>query len=146
MVRVLLVEDEATLLKNIERSLRREALDVLTARDCQSVHQVLDSSDIDILCLDIHLPDGDGLDLIEDARVSNPGVTTIVMSSHVTQAHRSRALRLGVRDILEKPFRLRDLNVLLMRHIKAIESSSSQGAAKVCVDTTSFRHENAAIS
>jgi DNA-binding response OmpR family regulator len=146
MVRVLLVEDEATLLKNIERSLRREGLDVLTARDCQSVQQVLDSSDIDILCLDIHLPDGDGLDLIEDARASSPGVTTIVMSSHVTQAHRSRALRLGVGDILEKPFRLHDLKVLLMRHIKAIESSGSQGPAQVCADTTGSRLENAPIS
>jgi DNA-binding response OmpR family regulator len=129
MARVLLVEDEVTLLSNIERCLRREGLEVPTTRNCRSVHQALDCSEIDILCIDIHLPDGNGLDLIEDARASNPNIKTIVMSSNVTQVHRTRVVQLGIGDILEKPFRLRDLKGLLTRHTKAI-GSSGRGTAK----------------
>jgi DNA-binding response OmpR family regulator len=115
MLRVLVVDDEATLRKNIARSLRRAGFEVITAADGAGARRALDGGDADVLCLDIHLPDEDGLDLLEEVRQTSQGIPVIVMSGAATLEHRSRATRLGVEGFLSKPFCLAELKVLVAR-------------------------------
>ncbi len=80
MIRVLVVDDEATFRKNIAQSLRRAGFEVITAADRTGARQILDGSDVDVLCLYIHLPDEDGLDLLEEVRQTFPRIPVVVMS------------------------------------------------------------------
>ena len=130
MIRVLVVDDEATLRKNIARSLRRAGFEVITAADGAGARQALDSSDVDVLCLDIHLPDEDGLDLLEEVRQTFPGIPAIVMSGAANPEHRPRALRLGVEEFLSKPFRLAELKALVARCAETIEGVGPKGVRK----------------
>jgi DNA-binding NtrC family response regulator len=116
MVRVLVVDDEATLRKNIARSLRRAGFEVITAADGAGARQALGGSDVDVLCLDIYLPDENGLELLESIRRTSPKIPTIVMSGTATPEHRSRAVRLGVEEFLSKPFSLSKLRVLVEQY------------------------------
>lgn len=131
MVRVLVVDDEATLRKNIARSLRRAGFEVITVADGAGARQALDDGDIDVLCLDIHLPDEDGLDLLEEFRQTFPGIPAIVMSGAVNPEHRPRALRLGVEEFLSKPFRLAELKMLVARCTETIEGAGPKGVRMV---------------
>lgn len=130
MICVLVVDDEATLRKNIARSLRRAGFEVITAADGAGARQALDASDIDVLCLDIHLPDEDGLDLLEEVRQTFPDIPAIVMSGAVNPEHRPRAARLGVEEFLSKPFRLAELKVLVARCTETIEGAGPKGVRK----------------
>jgi DNA-binding response OmpR family regulator len=117
MVCVLVVEDEATLLKNVARSLRLAGFEVLTAETCELARSAFKNNRVDGLCLDIGLPDGDGLDLLEEIRRNAPDLPAIVISSASTPEARLRAARLGVRQFLPKPFRLADINAALARFV-----------------------------
>ncbi len=130
MTCVLVVNDEATLRKNIAQSLRREGFEVITAADGAGARQALDSSDVDVLYLDIHLPDEDGLDLLEEVRQTFPGISAIVVSGTTNPEHRPRASRLGVEEFLSKPFRLAELKVLVVRCTETIEGAGPKGVRK----------------
>jgi DNA-binding response OmpR family regulator len=115
MVRVLVVEDEATLRKNIDRRLRQDGIEVLTAPDIASARQALEGSQIDILCLNVNLPDGNGLDLLEEVRATHPSIPAIVISGTATPEDGLRAKRLGVLRFMDKPFRLAELAGLIAK-------------------------------
>ncbi len=115
VVCVLVVDDEATLLKNVAQSLRRDGFDVLTAMGCADARDVLSRSHVDALCLDVNLPDGDGLDLLEEIRETAPDLPTIVISGGASAENESRAARLGVQQYLGKPFQLTELKSALAK-------------------------------
>ncbi len=110
---VLVVDDEATLLKNVARSLRAGGFEVITAPDCANAREALSRSHVDALCLDINLPDGNGLELLEEIRRTAPDLPTIVISGAASPENKSRAAQLGVHEFLEKPLRLADLKAAL---------------------------------
>lgn len=112
---IMVVDDEATLLKNVAQSLRRDGFDVLTALNCDDARDALNRSHVDVLCLDINLPDGDGLDLLEEIRKTNPTLPTIVISGGTSAGNKSRAARLGVQQFLGKPFQLAELKSALAK-------------------------------
>jgi two-component system OmpR family response regulator len=117
MACVLVLDDEATVLKNIARSLRRSGFEVVTAKDCQHAKSAFEQYRFDALCLDIVLPDCDGLVFLEEVRQFAPSLPTIVISSAVTTENKRRADRLGVSSFLPKPFRLAELKEALARFI-----------------------------
>lgn len=130
MVRVLVVDDETDFLLLVAQGLSQDGFEVVTAIGAASARQTLSRISIDILCLDVDMPDGDGLDLLEEVRLTAPELPTIVMSGNASPERRSRAARLGVEEFLEKPFRLRKLKVLVKRFSEAIEEGQSKSVAK----------------
>lgn len=113
MLRVLVVDDEATILRNVARSLHTAGFQVVTAINCESAILALNSSQVDALCLDVMLPDGNGLDLLEEIRQSLPGIPAVLISSALCPRTRARAAELGVQHFLPKPFSLAELKNML---------------------------------
>lgn len=130
MVRVLVVDDETDFLLLVAQGLSQDGFEVVTAIGAASARQTLNRISVDILCLDVDMPDGDGLDLLEEVRLTAPELPTIVMSGNASPERRSRAARLGVEEFLEKPFRFRKLKVLVKRFGEAIEEGQSKSVAK----------------
>lgn len=117
MICVLVVDDEATVLRNIARSLHSAGFDVLTAMNCENALLALSGTKIDALCLDIRLPDGNGLDLLEEVRKNAPDLPVILISSVLCPETRSRAAELGVQHFLPKPFSLAKLKEVLAKSL-----------------------------
>jgi len=113
MVCVLVVDDEATILRNVARSLHAAGFQVATAMNCETAMLALKSSQIDALCLDVMLPDGNGLDLLEEIRQTAPDIPAILISSALCPRTRARAAELGVEHFLPKPFSLAHLKNVL---------------------------------
>jgi len=107
-MRVLIVEDELRLLKNLARALREEGYAVDTAEDGNDGLFKAQETDYDAIVLDIMLPGKDGWTILEELRKTRktPVLMLTAMDAHV---HRVRGLDTGADDYLVKPFDLAEL-------------------------------------
>ncbi len=106
MKRILVIDDEETLSKNIARRLFRAGYDVEQATTGEEARAALDAGEVNAICLDINLPDCNGLDLLEELHREKPDLKVVMISCETGTEYRSRAERLGASDYLTKPFRL----------------------------------------
>lgn len=115
--RILIVEDEPVLQKNIAISLRREGYEVMEASSGADAWRILDVSSIDFLILDVGLPDYNGLELLKEVREVHPRLSTIVMTARDAPEVQDRAIEWGAAAFLAKPIALR----VLKAKIRSIE-------------------------
>jgi DNA-binding response OmpR family regulator len=113
MKRVLVVDDELTLSKNVTRSLERAGYSVEPALTGGDARFALDHGSFNAMCLDIDLPDCNGLDLLEEIRADHPAMKVVMISCDISTEYRRRAKRLGASEYLTKPFRLTALQEAL---------------------------------
>ncbi len=76
---------------------------------------ILKHQRIDVLLLDLKLPDGEGLPLLEKVKTLYPETAVVVMTAFATVASAVEAMRIGARDYLTKPFALEELTTVLER-------------------------------
>ncbi|MGF7234985.1 MAG: response regulator, partial [Frankia sp.] len=108
--RILLVEDDHDYASFLVHVLRKTAGHAVTPVD-DAAHAVrlLSSPGWDILITDIHLPDGNGLDIVRRARELTPSTRTVVMTAFASVDSAVDALRNKVDEFLTKPVRPSDL-------------------------------------
>lgn len=107
-LKVLLVEDDRELRTTLRESLQVEGYEVAAAASLADAHALLANTEVDIVLLDLGLPDGDGETLLMALRrgCSTP---VIVISARETDDPKIRLLDAGADDFLVKPFSLREL-------------------------------------
>ena len=111
-LRILLVEDEEAILQEIAEYLTRRRLTVATAPSFEGAQKALAAAgrDLDVLVTDVRLPDGDGLDLVQQIGASAaPRPRVIVITGHLDQDSADAARGSGAEAVLLKPFALRAL-------------------------------------
>lgn len=135
-MRILVVEDEPRLLRNLAKALREEGYAVDTAENGQDGFYKAETYDYDAILLDVMLPQLDGWQVLERLRQQKK-TPVLMLTARDAHADRVRGLDGGADDYLVKPF---DLNELLAR-IRAL-IRRSQGKAQstielgdVCLDT-----------
>lgn len=78
---------------------------IIDAPDLAAARRILDAEPVDLVLLDVRLPDGNGLDLARDiARSPAPRPDVIILSASVLPSERDAALASGARLFLEKPY------------------------------------------
>ncbi|SDE43469.1 sigma-54-dependent transcriptional regulator [Desulfuromonas thiophila] len=101
--RLLAVDDDAVLLKSLERILRKEPLQLLTCADPTQVLDLLARQQVDLVLLDLCMPGLDGLRLLEQIQAFHPGLPVIMLTGHGGVSEAVAAMQRGARDFLEKP-------------------------------------------
>jgi two-component system, OmpR family, response regulator RegX3 len=104
-VRVLIVEDEDSIAEPLAEGLRREGFDVVRAA---TGADALEAGNVDVVLLDLRLPDMDGLDVCRRIR-ERSAVPIIVVTARGEEADRVVGLELGADDYVVKPFGIREL-------------------------------------
>jgi two-component system nitrogen regulation response regulator NtrX len=118
---VLIVDDEADIRESLEAILSEEDYAITTAGSASEALTLLRDADFQAVLLDIWLPDGDGLDVLQQIRGNDPqhppvGVPEVIMiSGHGTIEAAVRATKLGAYDFLEKPLSM-DRTLLVLRN------------------------------
>lgn len=110
---VLVVDDEPSILKLLEKELAREDRIVHTATTARQARERMKKTAYDVLVLDVRLPDGDGLDLFVEAKGIAPDAESILITGHGAIDSAVEAMRLGVYDYITKPFKLDRLDLVL---------------------------------
>jgi len=113
-VRILVVEDEVLLRKRFTACLESLGADVTAVSTRQEAENALAGLDLDVVLLDVNLPDGRGTDLLR-ARKIPATLATLVMTAGGGVAGAVEAMKLGAVDYLVKPFDLEELPVRIER-------------------------------
>lgn len=109
-MKILIVEDEKLLRERLEQRLHADGYRCeATGTFTEAADKLLDY-DYDLLVVDINLPDGSGLSLIEEAKLHKPETPIIVISARNTVDQKVEGLELGADDYLTKPFDLAELS------------------------------------
>ncbi len=129
--RVLVVDDEPQLLEVIS-DIAAPALNcrLSTATTIAEARRALVVQSVDLLIVDIHLPDGDGTSLIELHRKHNPSAAAIIMTGDASMDRAITALRQGASDFLPKPFNQDEL-VERMRTALSTRGRLEKQAARI---------------
>jgi two-component system OmpR family response regulator len=120
-LRVLLVEDDAELAAAMTAFLVARGFVVDAAASLHAARQALPLAHWGVVLLDLHLPDGDGLDLLGSVRRFAPDASTIILTAKDQISDRIRGLDAGADDYLVKPF---DPDELLAR-LRAVQRRGS---------------------
>ena len=105
---ILLVEDDVTLAMGIEYSLKNEGFNVYTVGKIKDAKEKISNSHIDIILLDVNLPDGNGYELCKEIRVDSE-VPIIFLTACDEEVNIVMGLDLGADDYIAKPVRVREL-------------------------------------
>lgn len=115
-MKVLIIEDEQELLDLIKRYLKREGYVCEEAKTYKEGYKKINNFEYDCVIVDLNLPGGDGLQLVEILRAENTETGIIIISARNTLDDRIKGLDIGADDYLIKPFNLPELNA----RIKAV--------------------------
>ena len=117
-MKILIIEDEPSLRELIQRSLEKERYVVEAAAEFQSGLRKIEDYDYDCVLLDIMLPDGNGLNLLEQLKKMRKRENVIIISAKDSLDDKVLGLELGADDYLPKPFHLAELNARIKSVIR----------------------------
>lgn len=109
-MKLLIIEDEKELAENIRSYLSNEEIICELASSYQEAEEKLLNFPYDIVLLDLMLPDGNGLDILELIKQKNTGIGVLIISAKNALDDRIKGLDRGADDYLTKPFHLSELN------------------------------------
>ena len=109
-MKILIVEDEDSLREVMVRSLEKERYVVESAANYHEALLKINDYDYDCIVLDIMLPGGSGLDLLEELKKMRKKDSVIIVSAKDSIEDKVTGLDLGADDYLTKPFHLAELN------------------------------------
>ncbi|MDQ3109615.1 MAG: response regulator transcription factor [Bacteroidota bacterium] len=117
-MKILVVEDEKNLAGSIEAYLLQEGYICECAASYRVAEDKLVTSSYDCIVLDITLPDGNGLNLIQTVKEFRPETSIIILSAKNSLDDKLNGLGLGADDYLTKPFHLTELNARIKSIIR----------------------------
>ncbi|CAM3856523.1 response regulator transcription factor [Sphingobacterium prati] len=115
-MKVLVIEDEAELREIVKDSLVKEGYIIETANDFRSALDKVSVYNYDCILLDIMLPGGSGLEVLDLLKKEGKSDNVIIISAKDSLDDKLRGLELGADDYLTKPFHIAELNA----RIKAV--------------------------
>jgi DNA-binding response OmpR family regulator len=117
-MKILIVEDEHQLMKSMVSYLRSENFVCEEAPDYATARQKIELFTYDCILLDVSLPDGNGLLLLDELKENKKTDGVIIISAKNSISDRIQGLNLGADDYLTKPFHLSELNARILAIIR----------------------------
>lgn len=112
--KVLLVDDDVPLRKNLVRAFERDGFEVATAGSVKEAHDVAAEFGPDFAVLDLNLQDGYGMELVAALQERRPGVRIVILTGYDSIASSLVALKAGVVGYLAKPVRAESVVATLL--------------------------------
>src|SRR5690349_5023210 len=109
-MKILIIEDEKQLVKSMTEFLRQESYVCEVAYTAREAEEKILIFDYDCILLDISLPDGSGLEILEKLRKNNKTDGVIIITAKNSLDDKVKGLNLGADDYLSKPFFLPELS------------------------------------
>lgn len=124
MYHILIIEDDIALSNGITLALRDSRFEFRQAFNLSEAGKLLKSEQIDLIILDVNLPDGSGLELLKKLRVSS-SVPVIILTANDLETDIVTGLEYGADDYVTKPFSLMVLRAKVNARIRQLEHAVS---------------------
>lgn len=116
--RALIVDDEPDIRELLEITLGRMNIKTAAAHDLASARKHLDEEEFDLCLTDMHLPDGNGIELVKLIAEQRPGLPVAVITAFGSMDSAITALKAGAFDFVQKPVDLEQLRALVDTALK----------------------------
>jgi DNA-binding response OmpR family regulator len=126
--RILVVEDEQTLVETLEYSLRRQGYEVFTAMDGRAALEAARKHTPDLVVLDIMLPGLDGFEICRILR-QETSVPILMLTARTEEIDKIVGLEVGADDYLTKPFSMRELVARVKALLRRVRMDREEQAA-----------------
>jgi DNA-binding NtrC family response regulator len=124
-MKILVVDDDAIVIKSCRRILESEGFEVSTVPSAEQALEAVKNSDFDLLLIDVKMPERDGMYLLREIKKNWPEMPSIVMSGYPTPETIADVLRLGASLFIPKPFRPDELMKSVRQVIQKIPIKKS---------------------
>jgi two-component system KDP operon response regulator KdpE len=140
MTKVLVIDDEAQIRRFLRAGFELHGFTVMEAENAAAGLKTATMSPVDLIILDLNLPDLEGSEVLERIR-SWSNVPVIVLSIHADEHEKVRVLRLGADDYVVKPFGISELlaraDAALRRHVRSTNRDPVVRAGPLSIDLVS---------
>ncbi len=131
---VLIIDDEAAIRESLETLLELEGFAVQSAASGEEGLARIGERSFDLVLLDLALPDRDGMDLLGEIRLQDPGLSVIMVTAYGTVENAVRAMQAGAANFVQKPWDneklLADVRAAVARHRAEEENVQLKRALK----------------
>ncbi len=118
---ILIVDDEASMIEFLQLLLEEEGYAVTSAGSMTEARGRLGSRSFDLILCDIMMPDGNGLDLLQEIKEADARASVIMMTAYTSTKSAIEAMRLGAYHYVSKPFDVEELKVVIQKALEKTE-------------------------
>ena len=130
-LKILVVDDESDIRSLLKEILSEEGFEVSVAADANEARQHMGQNEVDLVLLDIWMPDTDGITLLREWSNEGLACPVVMMSGHGTVDTAVEATRLGAFDFIEKPLSLAKLLRVVERALDSGRGKRKEFAARL---------------
>jgi len=128
--KVLIADDDESVRWVLKKSLEKEGLETVLAKDATEALERLKEGDIAIALMDIRMPGMSGFEALDKIQSEGRGVSVIIMTAQATMQNAIEAMRRGAFDYITKPFDLDEVNLLVRKAIDVRRLSQEVSALR----------------
>jgi len=120
--RLLIVDDEASILDFLSLLFQQEAYEVETARSATEARAALSGKSFDLVLCDVMMPDGNGIDLLREIKAAaEDGPAVVMMTAYSSTKTAIEAMKHGAADYISKPFDVEELKIVAQKALERAE-------------------------
>lgn len=138
MKKILIIEDDPAILKGLEVSFRSENYEVISTMDGEKGFKIAKKEKVDLIILDIMLPNKNGIDICHDLRGDKFETPILMLTSKQEEMDKVLGLEIGADDYVTKPFSIRELQArvkaLLRRSLTTVKDIQEYSFGKIHIE------------
>lgn len=143
MIKILVVEDDKHVRKLMNAVLKREGYDVVTAENGREALEVLEVQHIDLIILDIMMPEMDGYEFAEELKEADNRIPILMATAKQLPEDKKKGFRLGTDDYMTKPV---DTEEMLLRIQALLRRSQIASARKLVIGRVHLDYDTLTVT
>ncbi|KHL92338.1 heme response regulator HssR [Paenibacillus sp. IHB B 3415] len=143
MIKILVVEDDKHVRKLMNAVLKREGYDVVTAENGREALEVLEVQHIDLIILDIMMPEMDGYEFAEELKEADNRIPILMATAKQLPEDKKKGFRLGTDDYMTKPV---DTEEMLLRIQALLRRSQIASARKLVIGRVHLDYDSLTVT
>jgi ATP-dependent Lon protease len=132
--RILVVDDEEIVIRNLERVFKKEGYTVETALNGTDALKKLDIADFDVVLTDLRMERIDGIDILEKVKSKYPDTQVIMITGYASIDSAIESIKKGAFHYIAKPFKLDDMRSIVKQALEKKMSSRSSKGSVLCFE------------
>ena len=142
MNRILIIDDEPAIRMLLARILELEGYEVLKAKDRATAIYTLKNNEVQVVLCDVFLPDGNGVDMVQELQRLAPVAKIILLTAHGNIPDGVQAIKNGAFDYIVKGDDNRKIIPIVSRAMDAVAAEQKKQAKKSNIPSVSFSFDN----
>ncbi|WP_017496269.1 sigma-54 dependent transcriptional regulator [Flavobacterium sp. WG21] len=130
MPKILLIEDDISFCKLLEKFLIKKTYEVAIAFSAAEARVAIKKESFDLILTDLRLPDSDGIGLMAEIKTAYPQVPVILMTGYSDVNTAVKAIKNGAADYISKPFNPDEVLLVITNALKASEEETDEVVVK----------------